>query len=107
MSEMVERVARAMCRQHNLDGFGLDITEDDHITRYVNNTVDKEWPKWSREARAAIEAMREPTDAMLDAACDGLVDPDGNPVDVDCSFRADLRADAKTEWQDVIDAALK
>ena len=50
MSEsMVERVARAICETSDPGG-----------------VVD--WHEWVDEARAAISAMREPTQAMLDAA---------------------------------------
>lgn len=51
MSEMIERVARAIGR----GAFADQEQEDD------------EWPNWVPEARAAIEAMREPTDKMLEA----------------------------------------
>lgn len=49
MSEiiMVERVARAIARKNT--GSGIN------------------WPSFVEEARAAIEAMREPTDAMVNA----------------------------------------
>jgi hypothetical protein len=61
--DMVERVARAIAtaqlrRQYvgKLENIGCVIE------------IDKVWPEFVPEAIAAIEAMREPTDEMLDAA---------------------------------------
>ena len=51
MSEMVERVARAIATAR---GYGLDANGED--------TGD--WQMFVDHARAAIEAMREPTEAM-------------------------------------------
>jgi hypothetical protein len=48
MTEMIERVARAMCDERC-----------DWGCRFVREY-------WITAARAAIEAMREPTDAMLE-----------------------------------------
>lgn len=54
MSEMIERVARAICETTSGTG-------DDH-----------QWEMFVDEARAAIEAMREPTPQMVDSgmACE-------------------------------------
>lgn len=49
MSEMVERVAKALA------GWDWDSCPNDH-------------DRWRSDARAAIEAMREPTQPMRDAA---------------------------------------
>ncbi len=68
MSEMVERVARAMLEDSDF----------------------KHWIDWESAARAAISAMREPTDAMVSA---GLKLVDWN-----------LGAD--DAWRAMIDAAL-
>jgi hypothetical protein len=59
MSEMVERVARAIARVR----FGSDSyrDEDDGVMY---------WELCAEEARAAIEAMRELAPAMERAACD-------------------------------------
>jgi hypothetical protein len=48
MSEMVERVARAICEAERMN-------PDDKLGG---------WRHWQDAARAAIEAMREPTEAM-------------------------------------------
>lgn len=78
-SEMVEQVARAIKRARALPG-------TNPVARLSD--VDR------RAARAAIEAMREPTEAMLDAACqaDGSRRP--NP-------------EALIHWQAMIDTALE
>lgn len=49
---MVEKVARAICDKEEPDGLG-------------------NWEFYRDHARAAIEAMREPTDAMLRAGAIG------------------------------------
>lgn len=60
MSEMVERVARALCRQYEIeDGFSPEQAE-----RHADSPMRA---NFRNAARAAIEAMREPTDAMNDA----------------------------------------
>lgn len=56
MSEMVERVARAICRSNCSPRMSRD-----HIECQVENA----WDMWIPEARAAIEAMREPTSDMV------------------------------------------
>lgn len=48
MSEMVERVARAICEVEKMN-------PDDALGGWVH---------WTEAARAAIEAMRNPTEAM-------------------------------------------
>ena len=76
MSEMTERVARALS--------GAD--EPDGIEWYGQN------PRyWTSLARAAIEAMREPSEAMINAAPD-LRDVDFYPTDV---------------WRAMVEAALE
>ena len=49
--DMVEKVARAMAERNN------DYDEEGRL----------QWPAYVDDARAAIAAMREPTDAMVDA----------------------------------------
>ncbi len=52
MNEMVEIVARAIC-------VAAKMNPDDAMGGWVH---------WKEEARAAIEAMREPTEAMIEYA---------------------------------------
>lgn len=59
------------------------------------------WREFVGDARAAIEAMRKPTDAMLDAM---------NDVDIDCGGEDRIYpsiADLQTLWIVGISAALK
>ena len=84
MSEMVERVARAIARNHD---------------------IDPDWgspPMWQTpwliaDARAAIEAMREPTEKMDTAGFGALPLADGYS----------LADDFKKVWYAAIDAALE
>ena len=74
MSEMVERVARAIISS---------------ASSYAGYEANSDY--WDSLARAAIEAMREPTEAMVNAAPD-LRGVDFYPTDV---------------WRAMIEAALK
>lgn len=76
MSEMIERVAKAIWG--DLGGW-------DDLNGDTKETVRK-------EARAAIAAMREPTEAMLDTTV--------NPHCVE------TMEDIRDVWTDMIDAAL-
>ena len=92
MSEMVERVARAIAAKDLRDDLWDFMPEDgdDDVIICKNN--------YRPAARAAIEAMREPTKEMLSAAwatgCTG--DNGGNE-----------RADIEDEWPAMIEEALK
>lgn len=88
---MVERVARAM----------YEAAAQDLQSKYaieLDEMVDCPWEyqperdHWYHYARAAITAMREPTEAMLDVGGDWYVE---HP-----------REDALEKWQAMIDAAL-
>jgi hypothetical protein len=80
-SEMVERVARAICR-------GVGQVRPDVIL-----TDEPAWHQYIYAARAAIEAMREPTPEMLRAA--------------QTTHASYLRAATDAEiWQAMIRAAL-
>lgn len=74
---MVERVARAICKRRTPYFGGLN--------------VDSQWRDYVADARAAIEAMREPSARMVRAGRDGA------PYD----------RDAAEVWPDMIDEALK
>jgi hypothetical protein len=78
MNEMVERVARAL----------LDSCRTGNITRVDGARL---------MARAAIEAMREPTTAMIEA----------EPPDDGEFSKGNSAAHAKAFWQAMIDEALK
>lgn len=85
MSEMVDRAARALCLSAN----GFD--DDPEI-----------WKRYRESARVVIEAMREPTEVMLDA-----VNPGHGPGTLIAGlpiYGADSPDDM---WHAMIDAALK
>lgn len=82
MSEMVERVARAICRGNLLFNDPDEADLDEKVDGWWGNHIDT--------ARAAIEAMREPTVEMMDALDDG--DEDGG---------------LENGWRKAIDEALK
>lgn len=83
MSEMVERVAIAL----------MDTTTEPHFP--WDDQPEEIKTRWRFAARAAIAAMREPTDAMR---CAGLY----------CGpWRADSTENPKGPWRRMIDAALK
>jgi len=56
---MVERVARAICEKSWIAKHSSDESR--------KAAIDANWHEFEDIARAAIEAMREPTDAMVDA----------------------------------------
>jgi hypothetical protein len=60
VSEMIERVARAICKSRFLDSGTGDDGWDDASPEIRCD--------YRAEARAAIEAIREPTDAMVERA---------------------------------------
>jgi hypothetical protein len=111
---MIEKVARAICvcaeRDPDLQGvqspFG-DITPMPAGYR--------QWQNYEAEARAAIEAMREPTREMVFAAwneMDGGTNKNGPLVRESSTCHVDndgpLQSDTAFEvWQAMIDTALK
>ncbi len=50
-ADMVERVARALCRKRRRFWIGLDDYDREEI-------VNREWPEYADDARAAIEAIQ-------------------------------------------------
>lgn len=72
MTEMIERIARALCRDDGLDP-DSDWTAGKAAYRDLPQEMKAMWSCYEPKARLAIEAMREPTDAMEQAflrACD-------------------------------------
>lgn len=80
MSEMIDRVAKAICRAEigSIGPYGFDLEE----------TGQQSAAHWRSLARAAIAAMREPTQVMLDAGWDS-------------------RSVPRYCWENMIDEALK
>jgi len=65
MSEMVERVARALAKTHYSSA-------PDVFSNEIDGMVDRMWDVFVNGARAAIKAMREPTRPMytlFDSEC--------------------------------------
>lgn len=85
MSEMIERVAKAICKRRN--------TKQCASICFSHSSLNESCPEvltvWKEDAKAAIQAMREPTEEMIDAT---------NKV-------AD--GEITETWQTMIDAALK
>lgn len=96
---MIERVARALCLRSMIKtAAGYDETAGQ--TRWTlerpverQRYIDASWNGHAEDARAAIEAMREPTEAMMKAS--------GATEDRDFHVN-----DVYGAWQDMIDAAL-
>ena len=84
MTDMIERVAKAIFDEGNNPSDDLESDKD--ITL--------------RFARAAIEAMREPTDAVMEAGC--ASNPPGG-----YHAGTTLRDIIGAEWRAMIDEALK
>lgn len=85
MTEMVDRVARAMFDQDHDEGWDRGEAATKQI--YLNN------------ARAAIEAMREPTEEMVDAAHTAQRWSEGFGPDIG-------KVQDQLKWQAMIDVAL-
>jgi hypothetical protein len=85
---MLERVARAILSAD------LDITDFNLSEKGKAEILDSEWCEWVLHAKAAINAMRDPTKDML-AACEIY------EVVMDVT-----QSEMKTIWQAMIDAAL-
>jgi hypothetical protein len=96
MSEMVELVARHLAAKHYADRFGRPADDP-----YVMLNANACWSNFAGTARAAIDAMREHTEAMLDAGTAALWD---------ACFGSDPGwlpgSKANEVWQEMIDAAL-
>lgn len=88
MSEMVERVARAMFAASWMKDSDPD--GDDQISTVGR----KNWHLFEKPARAAIEALREPTQAMIRAGEDKT--PECR-CDVDRTFSAMIDAALRKE----------
>lgn len=90
---MVERVARALCARHYADRFSKPV-DDPHVQRNVAGN----WALFADDACIAIEAMRDPTPAML-----------ADPAVEDASFGAPIHGylvDVPKLWAALITAAL-
>lgn len=90
---MVERMARAMLKSSGFDDcWTEDVETPDQTTVAIDGTADL-----LAVARAAILAMRDPTETMAQVGAEYCLDAFDNP-------RSDLAADA---FRAMIDEALK
>ena len=71
MTEMIERVARAICAAEGIDpdarrrsAAAIRMMMSDGREWDNSEDLGAEWEEWVPQARAAIEAMREPTPGM-------------------------------------------
>jgi hypothetical protein len=85
MSEKIEQVARALCRSKR------NAPPDQYPAGWIDRHVNDNWGLFVDDARCAIEAMREPTEAMTKA---------GNK-------HTDWADGADAAWESMIDEALK
>ena len=65
MSEMIERVARAICEANGRDPDELCADYMMEKDRVAAGNPAREWEIWEDDARAAIAAMNPPTEAMV------------------------------------------
>lgn len=107
MSEMVDRVARALCIA---DGYDPDANENrawlDGDVILSDTKLGWEWH--IARARAALEAMREPTDEMLQAGSLltwDLDDPPGSGYVIARPLA--LGENQRTVWQRMVEETLK
>ncbi len=83
----IEKAARAMCK----------VVEDAHPTGLSKTWIDECWPAYEPQARAAFEALREPTNAMIKMGEFNLMGCEGDQ----CEDRA------LHTWKTMIDEILK
>lgn len=99
MNEMIERVALTLWQKRE-EGF------PDRVRRMRPDDIDRAsgaWLKTVDEARAAIEALSEPTEAMLAAADSAIPRFEEEPDEP----RMMGRDGALIVWQSMINEALK
>ena len=106
MSEMVERVARALHEDEEPPSDHWSPQWDDLREKYVDGKPSHCKEYWRRKARAAIEAMREPTEAMVLSAAKELAE-EGQWDRLGELPREYLRVDARVVYDAMIDKALK
>lgn len=104
MATMIERVARAIC-----NASGIDPDRKYKSSDYSERTSPHEfaWHEFQPEARAAIEAMRNPTEQVADAFI-GLDGEESWALEPERSheFFGTLQG-FRESWNDALDAALK
>ena len=92
MSEMTERVARAIAKE----AWGHGLTGETLPWEKIPDVYRAGYRRW---AVKAVEAMREPTEAMIDAIPAGPAGPAGR--------EPEQRDVVRSHWSMMIDEALK
>lgn len=109
MTEMVEQVARAICKADGLDPDAdwrdvgrvkLDIA--------IKDGEEQRWRTYVRKAHAALAAMRKPTEGMTVAGGEAIgpylmASKDGRTGEVTPGL---VQGGIHTTWQAMIDAAM-
>jgi hypothetical protein len=107
MSEMIERVAKAIAETialAHIKHMVMEIGQEDKLEEYLKMFPIKVTLADSDVARAAIEAMREPTVEMVEAVdIEGETDAGGG---INATYSVGSE-EAKKVWQAMVDRALK
>lgn len=90
---MVEKVARAICRRITRHGYPL--VSEPELSEMVENSWQE--PHWIEAARAAVTALREPTEAMLNADHKDRID----------GANSRPQYEARAAWESMIDKVLE
>ena len=92
MTSLIERIARAKAARCHAER--LKRRADDLC---VVEAVERDWRRFAADIRETLEALREPSEAMIDAGWDA----------VEGAFAVDLPVDPATYWRAMIDEALR
>lgn len=95
MSEMIERAAKAICKASG-EEWKKGTWQGVDLDRFNNH--------WRHKARAAIEALREPTETMLDAC--GPKPPRWDATELSRRVREEATKMRMEDWKAMIDAAI-
>lgn len=108
--EMIERVARALCEAEGHKPDQLEPGDAVGIDGYMGNGDPAHflWREWSDKARAAIGAMREPTEAMVLTQGKSRPDLARTETQRSCAERLNrsVQIMAVETWHEMIEAAL-
>ena len=95
---MIDKVARALCELH-IRRVRRHDTAPERLEEMLPAAVDHNWREHVDEARAALQALMEPTPGMIEASChDAVWDDADNRLSADIS---------KCVWQAMIRSAME
>lgn len=97
----IERAARVICEHRGIDPDYLEPGDAYGIDEYLANgdPAHFKWREFVELARAVVASMRDPSEAMRNAASDA--EPTSSPGE--WSYPEDM---AVAQWQAMVDAAL-